>query len=57
MNEKIKSKEKFKNQLYKVCIKNGRNEDDYLILKILSLNLTSLSQPLKHPTTKTFGKS
>ena len=33
MNEKIKSKVKSKNQLYKVYIKNGRNEVDFFSLK------------------------
>ena len=28
MNERIKSKIKSKNQLYKVCMKNARNEVD-----------------------------
>ena len=54
MNEKIKSKVKSKNQLYKVCIKNGRNEVDFLNLL---LNLTSLPQPQKHATMKTLEKS
>ena len=53
MNEKTKSKVKSKNELYKVYIKNDRNEVDFLNLKILSPNLTGLSQPLKHPTMKT----
>ena len=53
MNEKIKSKVKLKNQLYKVYIKNIRNEADFLNSKSLSLNLKSLSQPVKHPTSKT----
>ena len=33
MNEKIKSKVEFKNQLYKVYIKNSRNEADFLNFK------------------------
>ena len=33
MNEKIKSKVKCKNQLYKVYIKNSRSEVDFLNLK------------------------
>ena len=56
MNEKIKSKVKSRNQIYKVYIKNGRNEVDILNLKILLLNLTSFSQPLKYATVKTLEK-
>ena len=33
MNGKIKSKAKYKDQLYKVCIKNGRNKVDLINLK------------------------
>ena len=33
MNEKIKSKVKSKNQLYKVYIKNSRTEVDFLNVK------------------------
>ena len=56
MNEKIKSKVKSRNQIYKVYIKNGRNEVDILNLKILLLSLTSFSQPLKYATVKTLEK-
>ena len=56
MNEKIKSKVKSRNQIYKVYIKNGRNEVDILNLKILLLSLTSFSQPLKFATVKTLEK-
>ena len=56
MNEKIKSKVKSKNQLYKVYTKNGRNEVDFLNLKnsIAELNeLVSTTKPLYY---KNLGK-
>ena len=45
MNEKIKSKTKFKNQLFKVRIKIGRNEVNFLNLKnyIAELNESALT--------------
>ena len=65
MNEKIKSKVKSKNQLYKVYIKNDRNKVDFLNLinsiaelnKLVSTNKTSyyenLGKKLNDPTIKT----
>ena len=57
MNEEIKSKVKSKNQLYKVYIKNGRNEVDLLNLKNSIAELNELVSTLKHPTMKTLGKN
>ena len=57
MNEEIKSKVKSKNHLYKVYIKNGRNEVDFLNLKNSIAELNKLVSTLKHPTIKTLGKS
>ena len=56
MNKEIKSKVKSKNQLYKVYIKNGRNEVDLLNLKNSIAELNELVSTLKHPTMKTLGK-
>ena len=47
MNEKNKSKVKFKNQLYKVYIKNGRNKVDFLNLKNSIAELKELASTTK----------
>ena len=56
MNEKIRSKVKSKNQLYKVCMKNGRNEVDFLSLKNSIAELNKLVSTTKISYCENFGE-
>ena len=56
MNKKTKSKVKFKNQLYKVHIKNGRNKVDFLNLKNSIAVLTKLVSTTKRSYYKNPGE-
>ena len=56
MNEKIKSKVKSKNQLYKVYIKNGRNGVDFLNLKNSIAELNELVSTTRTSYYKNLGK-
>ena len=47
MNGKIKSKAKYKDQLYKVCIKNCRNKVDLINLKNSIAELNELVSTTK----------
>ena len=56
MNKKTKSKVKFKNQLYKVHIKKGRNKVDFLNLKNSIAELTELVSTTKRSYYKNSGE-
>ena len=56
MNEEIKSKVKFKDQLYKVYMKNDRNEVDFLNLKNSIAELTELDSTIKTSYYENLGK-
>ena len=56
MNEEIKSKVKFKDQLYKVYMKNDRNEADFLNLKNHIAELTELVSTIKTSYYENLGK-
>ena len=56
MNEEIKSKVKFKDQLYKVYMKNDRNEVDFLNLKNSIAELTELVSTIKTSYYENLGK-
>ena len=57
MNEKTKSKVKSRNQIYKVYIKNGRNEVDILNLKNSIAELNKLLSTTKTCYCKNLGKN
>ena len=57
MDEKIKSKAKSKNQLYKVYKKNGRREVDFLNLNNSITELNELVSTTKTTTMRTLEKS
>ena len=57
MNEKTKSKVKSRNQIYKVYIKNGRNEVDILNLKNSIAELNKLVSTTKICYCENLGKN
>ena len=57
MNEKIISKVKFKNQFYKVHIKIGRNEVDFLSLKNYIVEINESASTTKTSYYDNLGKN